>query len=92
MIPRVHLNGTSQEELLNQLKEADRALRVAEEVLGKAMPNARDYYVISSSAATVARDQHVDRLRKIDGIRQEIQAIAIGVIHQADNRNRLSKS
>jgi hypothetical protein len=86
MVPRVHLNGTSKEELFNQLKDAIRALRIAEIALGEATPNARDYYVISSSAATAAREQHMARLRKLDEIRKEIEAIAEGVLDQVDCR------
>ena len=55
IIPRIHLNGTSKGELLDQLKAADRALGAAEEALGRAAPNARDYYVIEPNPFEQAR-------------------------------------
>ena len=82
IIPRVHLNGTAKQDLLDQLKELDRALRNAEDALAKASPNARDYYVIDADAFTKARDQHVRRARLIAGIRDEIMGIAVGIVDQ----------
>lgn len=57
--PRVHLNGDTREELISQLTDAALALGDALTALRKAMPNARNYYVISESAFNRARTEHI---------------------------------
>jgi hypothetical protein len=86
IIPRVHLNGTSKGELLEQFKTADRALRAAEEALQRAAPNERDYYVIEPNPFEGARAAHVARIKALTKVREEIMAIAIGVVDQKGGR------
>lgn len=43
-IPTVHMNGTSPEDLLEQLVRAHQAVAGALEALDAASPNGRDYY------------------------------------------------
>ena len=45
MVPTIHLNGTSHDELLRQILDAKEAIRKAVEALANAAPNMRDYYV-----------------------------------------------
>lgn len=44
MIPSIHLNGTSKEELLNQVKENALAISSTIETLQHNRPHGRDYY------------------------------------------------
>lgn len=84
-IPSVHLNGTSQEVLLEQYKSALVAITNAQEFLNQAAPHARDYYVQSRkgnpfyNAYYKARDQHLARLNALNIIYKELEVIAIAV-------------
>jgi hypothetical protein len=81
-IPRVHLNGTSREELLNQLSEAHHALMEALGAMGRAAPHGRDYYVISDEAIHQAGAQHRARCAKMVEVLEELELIAQGIIAQ----------
>jgi hypothetical protein len=72
MIPTVHLNGTSKDELLDQIVKAAHAIREAQRWLGAAGPNGRDYYVQGEgahAAACAERNAWQADLRRIyDGL------------------------
>lgn len=70
--PTVHLNGTSRADLDKQYEDAYRALGEVVDVVQRAAPNARDYYVQSPDAYTQARDEHVARLKKLQDVRDEM--------------------
>ncbi len=82
--PRIHLNGTSRERLEQQFEQAGRALSVALEALNEAAPNARDYYVIDSTAFSRAVKEHQARLLAVQGVREEIQALYES-LYEGDN-------
>lgn len=86
-IPTVHLNGTSQAGLLQQLMDAVSALRAAREAMQKAGPNGRDYYVQGDSSLRTAIQQHTDRLFKIDEVIADYETIMEGIADQADPRS-----
>jgi hypothetical protein len=75
LTPTVHLNGTSREELLDQLGNALTALHVATLVLGKAAPNGRDYYPQGEKVIYGALYQHKLRLQKLQEVIAELEAI-----------------
>jgi len=79
IVPAIHLNGTSGDELLNAIDRADSALRGAYDELRKCAPNARDYYVYAAGAYGKAVDEHNARLRKLHDVMDELQAIAWGI-------------
>jgi len=54
--PTVHLNGTSAKDLWAGYEAAYDAVRAAQEALGKIEFNARDYYVQSPVAYSLARN------------------------------------
>ncbi len=58
LLPSIHLNGTSAEQLLEQACEAGNAVRAAIVALEAAGPNARDYYPQGDDAFTRARAEH----------------------------------
>ena len=74
--PRVHLNGTSKNELLEQLITVGASLRQTMTHLRDASPHARDYYVINSNAYTRARSEFEDRYARVKSVYAEIVAIA----------------
>lgn len=80
-LPTIHLNGTGADALrdaytlvYNELGDVYRAMK-------EAAPNGRDYYVKPGSLET-ATDQHMDRLRRIGALRDEIEAIIGGIEDQ----------
>ena len=75
-IPTVHLNGTSREELMEQLLNAVEALRVAIDAVSAACPNGRDYYVQGPDATQEALRQHANRLHNLTAVRVELNEIA----------------
>jgi len=76
LVPTVHLNGTSKQELLDQVCNAIGALRDAGIALAKACPNARDYYVQVGNPINQAQEQHFDRMKKLGSIVLELETIA----------------
>ncbi len=71
-IPTVHLNGTSRNELLEQVRNAYTALQDAINVMCKAAPHGRDYYPQTSDAPyELARTQHYNRITKIEEVMKE---------------------
>ncbi len=79
-LPTVHLNGTSRQELLQQFLAARTALRAARDAMCAAAPNGRDYYVQNTGAFSIARDQHTERLQRIEALIAEYETLAEGVI------------
>jgi hypothetical protein len=78
--PRVHLNGTSSIELLDCLMYAAEAVDAAYCKLKQCAPNGRDYYLDGPDAMREAQEQHEDRLRRLNSVYQELQALQEAVI------------
>lgn len=74
-VPIVHLNGTSKSALVDQLHDAHRACLAAVERLTDAAPNGRDYYPLGDAAFKAAREQHADRVRRVQSVAAELYAI-----------------
>lgn len=86
-VPTIHLNGSSPERLMEGYMEAYKALHKALEVLGETAPNARDYYVVSDTAFTVARNQHDARMQSVKNVLEEMHALMDHVQDQIDQRD-----
>ena len=84
MIPTVHLNGTSGEDLLDQYAGAAEAVREALDAVCDAGPNARDYYVQGPDAALTAQREHEARVASIKRVRDDLAAIVDGIQAQID--------
>lgn len=84
MLPLVHLNGTSQSDLLAQFEACYDALKEAERVLRLATPHGRDYYPLpdedGKTAHQFATDQHRDRSVRLANITNEFEALAEGLM------------
>lgn len=80
--PTIHLNGTSADELLEQIAEASRACHALNGALTNAMPNARDYYVQGDGAFEVARREWDARRQAVDKVRRELEEIADAIWEQ----------
>lgn len=78
-IPTIHINGTSQEELMNGYMDAIDALRIAISKIEACGPNGRDYYPQGAGAMTLAQAQHTERLHKLGLVSSELIEIAEAV-------------
>ena len=78
-LPTIHLNGTSKEQLVAALCSASYALDNAYAKLKETAPNGRDYYPQGQDAMPRARKEHDDRMRRLDGIKDEIDEMALAI-------------
>jgi hypothetical protein len=74
-VPTVHINGTSRDELLEQIRDAYLAIGKAMEALAKASPNGRDYYPQGDEACRAARKEHQSRAERLASVRDELLTI-----------------
>ena len=76
IIPAVHSNGTSREDLVAQAWGVSQAAKALVEALRAAMPNGRDYYPLGGDAAEDARDAWMARIVAADNIRSDFSSLA----------------
>jgi hypothetical protein len=74
-VPTVHLNGTGETGLVEPLRAAYAAIRDALGALNEAAPHGRDYY-LTTGAYERARDEHLDRVRRLESVGDELIALA----------------
>lgn len=74
--PTIHRNGTSREELLEQILKASHAIHLAIRDLQAACPNGRDYYPQGPAVINQAIDEHAARCEKLESVRRELEEIA----------------
>lgn len=89
MLPQVHLNGTSRDELLAQVREAHIQIKIAMDALCKAAPHGRDYYTIpgyaENEAINLAQRDHEGRVRALNSVLRDLQEISDHLL-KGDNR------
>jgi hypothetical protein len=86
--PQIHLNGTGGPQLLAEYMAAMEAVQHAIDVVGAATCHGRDYYTISSEAASTAFAERAARLVALEKVRSELEAIALDLNRQIDDRAR----
>jgi len=74
-LPTIHLNGTSQQALAEQLEIAGIALRVAVDAVVEAQPNGRDYYPQGPDAFQRAQNEHNARVTALQKVLTELQTL-----------------
>jgi polysaccharide pyruvyl transferase WcaK-like protein len=74
-VPTIHMNGTSQQELLDQICMALSAIRDAEQAMRAVTPNGRDYYPQGPDAIQEALRQHANRLHNLRAVHDELEQI-----------------
>ena len=79
MIPSIHLNGTSQKELLELNCDAANQVSDAISRLSRATPHGRDYYVQGSDAWTKAMREHECRIDKLREVYTELQSLCVAI-------------
>jgi len=75
IVPSVHLNGTSREELTEQLEAAAAAVQEAIGALRRAAPNGRDYYPQGPQMIGRAIEQHTVRMDHLRTVLRELTEI-----------------
>jgi hypothetical protein len=85
--PTVHMNGTSAEELIKQLRTARRAMQAAFETLREASPNARDYYPQGGVWGAV-QDEWDARFEKVRSVIEDLTLMEESVYEQKKERER----
>lgn len=76
ILPTVHFNGTSRDELLRQHVDAIQTIHAAIEAVQRAAPNGRDYYLQGESAIGQALYEYRDRLKRLESVLSELNTIA----------------
>jgi hypothetical protein len=82
MIPSVHRNGTSCDDLVQPQLVAMVALRKAIEAIGQAAPNSRDFYTQGEHAYATALAEHESRLERLTAIRLEFKELTDAILDQ----------
>lgn len=77
--PKINLNGTSGQELLDQATNAADAICEAFQALQRMAPNGRDYQTAPAGAYAQARTEHNSRLSRLDDIKNELEALALDI-------------
>ena len=85
--PCIHLNGTNGQDLLDQYSSAMAALSDAMVALSQIDVNGRDYYTISSGAASIAMREHRARLSSLNTVLQDLEKIATNICEQITRPN-----
>ncbi len=82
LVPMVHMNGTSEKDLVEQFENAFDAVQTAYEALKKSAPNGRDYYCYppETGGFELARKQHTERLQKLHDVQNELESLIGGVM------------
>jgi hypothetical protein len=81
--PTIHLNGTSAKDLWVGYEEAYDAVRAAQEALGKIEFNARDYYVQSPVAYSLARDHRIEQCKALAQVEEYLLQHLIAINNQS---------
>lgn len=83
-IPKIHVDGTSREELLRLNEEAQHALWQAINALTLAAPNGCDYIGVTPAGTLLeAKDQHNERLKRLQSVYAECQQMGLAIADQA---------
>ncbi len=82
--PFVNLNGTSKDDLIEQLTEVYSKLNDVYEAMRQATPNGRDYYM-GEVPYEEARLQHMRRMKTVQDLQQELET-QIGMIEERRQR------
>lgn len=75
MIPSVHLNGTSKQELIQSNLAAKNAITEAIIHVQRSAPNGRDFYPQSTNAIITAVAEHWERINKLKKVRDDFEKI-----------------
>lgn len=86
-LPTIHLNGTSADNLKEGWERAYSAIGEAKRALQETVPNMRDYANFEK-----ARNEHFERLQKLESVRQELVALCEGVDAQLEEGDQVQRA
>lgn len=78
MVPTVHINGTSERDLLDEAAKIHRAVNDAMTAMTEGWPNARDFYHQGPDAYGKVRAEWDAEMAKLKEVREWIVAYANG--------------
>lgn len=86
--PQLNINGTSKKALMEYWSEAGDKLREAIEALNKQsdLLNGRDFVPQGGDNWRKARTEHMERMKKLDSVYQDIQSILENINDQKGGR------
>lgn len=79
ILPTVHSNGTSRDQLVQLRLDVVEPLRVAISALQMACPHARDFYPQEEGAYDFARGVWKGRMAKLHDLRAQLEAEALEI-------------
>ena len=82
MVPTVHLNGTSQDELERQIEAASSAVFDAIATVADAAPHGRDYHVQGDNAYERACTEHNARMAKLRSVYDDLTELCVAIAGQ----------
>jgi len=85
IIPTVHLNGTSGQDLLEQQQAILDALRAVREAMMAATPNGRDYYPQGEDAIGEALEAFRKQYHIIGDLILDFDAVMMGIDEQINS-------
>jgi hypothetical protein len=80
--PVVNINGTSAKNLLEEYRAAGHALRTAIEAVSAMTVHGRDFQTAPEGLYQKARAEQVERLRKLQDVLKEVEAMHMAVYEQ----------
>lgn len=80
--PIVNMNGTSADALVEQIHRAVVAIKDAAVALTDMYPHGRDFQLSPNGAYNTAREQHDQRLRALNVIEDELNAMYMNLYRQ----------
>lgn len=90
--PQLNINGTDGADLLSQYGNAVALVRAARDVTAAAAPHGRDYQTMGLGTYTRAAMEHRERMRKLNSVLAELEALQLNVAEQIDMRIKTGRS
>jgi len=82
IVPTIHLNGTSGQDLKAEYYAAYEAIEAAVEALVAATSNARDFYPQGADAYYKHRDERAEAFDKLRQVQDYVEGMLVGIIDQ----------
>jgi hypothetical protein len=86
IVPTIHLNGTSGQDLKAEYYAAFEAIEAAVEALAAATSNARDFYPQGADVYYKHRDERAEAFDKLRQVQDYVEGMLVGIIDQMKPR------
>jgi hypothetical protein len=74
-LPAIHSNGTGKATLLREYRKGVEKVDDAIAAVRDITVHGRDYYIIGPEAGSVAMEEHRDRLKRLEAVKDDLVAI-----------------